>query len=113
MIFILMAPSLRLRMFIFMVMGYCSVVLVNFLPTMIQVVHFCIPVLLVAWPPPFQAFIEIIWQRHKLDLALGVQAFQSSFEIGIRKEGVQHMDQIFPLSDCLCDACPFFAVVDD
>jgi hypothetical protein len=110
--FILMAPSLRLRMFIFMVMCYCSVVLMNFLPIMIKMVHSCVPEVLIAWPPPFQAFIEIIWQWNKLDLALGVQAFQSSFEIGICEEGVQQIDQIFPLSDCLCDAYPFFAVVD-
>jgi hypothetical protein len=75
-------------------------------------VNSCVPEALVAWPPPFQAFIGIIWQRHKLDLALGVQAFQSSFEIGIREEGVQQIDQIFPLSDCLYDAYSFFAVVD-
>jgi F0F1-type ATP synthase membrane subunit a len=99
-------------MFIFTVMCYCTVVLMNFLPLMIQIMHCCVPEVLAAWPPPFQAFLKIIWQRHNLDLALGVQAFQSSFEIGIREEGVKQMDQRFPLSDCLCDAYRFFAVVD-
>lgn len=112
MMFIITAPSLRLRIFIFIVMYYYSIILVNFLPIMIQIVQACVPEALVAWVPPFQAFIKIIWQRHNLDLALGVQALQSSFVIGIREEGLKQVEQGFPLSDCLCDAYTFLAVVD-